>query len=81
MYAFLKSNFTTLDWRQSKNALDNRQTRIKSRPETVFSIAICRQSVDKWQSKTLFLTNFNLRLLTVLTFSIAFRLVCSRTCD
>ena len=24
--------------------------------ETVFSIAICRQSGDKWQSKTLFLT-------------------------
>ena len=30
--------------------------------ETVFSIAICRQLGDKWQSKTLFLTIFDLRL-------------------
>ena len=29
--------------------------------ETEFSIAICRQSGDKWQPKTLFLTNFDLR--------------------
>ena len=27
--------------------------------ETVFSIAICRQSGDKWQSKTLFLVIFS----------------------
>ena len=29
--------------------------------ETVFSIAICRQSGDKWQSKSLFLMIFDLR--------------------
>ena len=39
--------------------------------ETVFSIVICRQSGDKWQSKTLFLTIFDLRSSIVLTFSIA----------
>ena len=36
---------------------------------TVISIAICRQSVDKWQSKTLFLMIFDLRSSIVLTFS------------
>ena len=39
--------------------------------ETVFSIVICRQSGDKWQSKTLFVASFDLRLSIVLTFSIA----------
>ena len=39
--------------------------------ETVLSIAICRQSGDKWQSKSLFLTIFDLRSSMVLTFSIA----------
>ena len=39
--------------------------------ETIFSIAICRQLGDKWQSKTLFLTIFDLRSSIVLTFSIA----------
>ena len=39
--------------------------------ETMFSIAICRQSDDKWQSKTLFLSIFDLRSSMVLTFSIA----------
>ena len=39
--------------------------------ETVFSIAICRQSGDEWQSKTLFLTIFDLHSSIVLTFSIA----------
>ena len=39
--------------------------------ETVLSIAICRQSGDKWQSKTLFLTILDLRSSTVITFSIA----------
>ena len=29
--------------------------------ETVFSIAICRQCGDKWQSKTLFVLIFDLR--------------------
>ena len=44
--------------------------------ETVFSIAICRQCGDKWQSKTLFLTIFDLRLLIVLAFLIAAYPVC-----
>ena len=39
--------------------------------ETVFSIAICRQRSDKWQSKTLFLTIFELRTSIVLAFSTA----------
>ena len=43
--------------------------------EAVFSIAICRQCGDKWQSKTLFLTIFDLRSSIVFTFSIAAYLV------
>ena len=39
--------------------------------EAVFSIAICRQCGDKWQSKTLFLTIFDLRSSIVFAFSIA----------
>ena len=39
--------------------------------ETLFSIAICRQSINKWQSKTLFLKIFDLRFSIVFTFSIA----------
>ena len=40
--------------------------------ETVFSIAICRQCGNKWQSKTLFLTIISyLRSSIVLAFSIA----------
>ena len=38
--------------------------------ETVFSIVICRQSGNKWQSE-LFLAIFDLRSSIVLTFSIA----------
>ena len=38
--------------------------------ETVFWIAICRQLGDKWQSKTMFLTIFDLRSSIVLTFLI-----------
>ena len=45
--------------------------------ETVFLIAICRQLGNKWQSKTLFLTNFDLRLSMVLKFSIATYPLCS----
>ena len=37
----------------------------------MFSIAICRHSGDKWPSKTLFLTIFDLDSSIVLTFSIA----------
>ena len=54
---------------QSKNA-DQKSL------ETVFSITICRQSGDKWQSKTLFLTISDLHLSMVLTFSIAAYQVC-----
>ena len=43
-----------------ENALDNRQTRIKI-AITVFLIIICRQSGEKWLSKTLFLAIFDLR--------------------
>ena len=38
--------------------------------ETVFWIAICCQSGNKWQSKTMPLISFDLRLSIVLTFSI-----------
>ena len=46
--------------------------------ETVFSIAICRQSGDKWQSKTPFLVIVDQRSSIVfsLTFSIFAYLVC-----
>ena len=44
--------------------------------ETVFSIVICRQWGDKWQSKTLFLLIFNLGSSIVLAFLIAAYLVC-----
>ena len=37
--------------------------------ETVFSIAICRQSGDNWQSKTLVSNEFYQRSSIVLTFS------------
>ena len=37
----------------------------------MFSIVICRQSGDTWQSKTLFLTLLDLRSSIVYTFSIA----------
>ena len=52
------------------NALKNRQKLIKI-AKTVFSIAICRQLGDKWQSKTLFVAMFGLRSSIVLTFLIA----------
>ena len=39
--------------------------------EAVFSIAICRHSGDKWQSKTMFLKIVNLCSSIVLAFSIA----------
>ena len=52
--------------RQSKILLKNRQGL-----ETVVWIAICRQSGDQWQSRTLFQTDFDLRLSIVLVFSIA----------
>ena len=83
IYAVFQMYFFSLweDWflvyvytscrRQSKTlfTIDERS----SKPlEAVFSIAICRQSGDKWQSKTMFLTTiFDLRSAIVLTFSIA----------
>ena len=51
-------------YRQSTNA-DQKSI------ETMFSIAICRQCGDKWQSKALFLLFFDLRSSIVLAFSIA----------
>ena len=39
--------------------------------ETVFSIAICRQSCDKWQAKALFLAILDPHPSIYLTFSIA----------
>ena len=45
----------TPDRRQSKTLLTFDECGSKS-IETVFTIAICRQSGDKWQSKALFLT-------------------------
>ena len=60
-----------------ENALNNRLTRIKRSPETVFLIAICRQSGDKWQSKTLFLTIYDLRSTIVLTVPISAYPVCN----
>ena len=49
--------------------------------ETVFLIAICRQCGDKWQSKTLFQTIFDLRSSKVLAFSIAAYMACYCICD
>ena len=56
--------------KQSKTLLtiDERGSKIS---RNSVSIAICHQTGDKWQSKTLFLTNFDLRSTVVLTFSIA----------
>ena len=50
----------TLGRRQSKTPILSRNVDQKS-IETVFSIAICRHSGDKWESKTLFLSIFDLR--------------------
>ena len=53
---------TTPGRRQSKTPILLRRVDKKSL-ETEFSIAICRHSDDKWQSKTLFLLIFDPRLL------------------
>ena len=47
--------------RQSKTPILSRNVDQKS-IETVFSIAICRHTGDKWQLKTLILSIFDLRL-------------------
>ena len=68
------NSLNTPDRRQSKTILTIDKRGSKSL-ETVFSIAICRQSGDKWQWKTRF-SIFYLLLSTVLTFSIAAYPVC-----
>ena len=67
---FMHTSIDTPSRRQSKT-LSTIEERGSKSIETVFSIAICRQCGDKWQSKTLFLTIFGLRSSIVLTFSIA----------
>ena len=67
--------FLTPGRRQSKTLLKSMNAGQKSL-ETMFSIAICRRSGDKGQSKTLFLTIFDLRSSIGLTFSIAAYPVC-----
>ena len=57
----LEAIFTTTDRRQSQTLLTADERGSKS-IKTVFSIAICRQSGDKWQSKTLFLIIFFIQL-------------------
>ena len=64
------------DTRQSKTLLTIDEHGSKSL-ETVFLIAICRQSGDKWQSKTLFLTILDLHSSILLPFSIAAYPMCS----
>ena len=54
----------TPGWRQSKTLILSAIVDQKS-IETEFSIVICRQLGDKWQSKTLFLTIFDPRSLIV----------------
>ena len=46
------------DMRQSKTLIPSTNVDQKS-SETEFSIAICRPTGDKWQSKTLFLAIFD----------------------
>ena len=60
----------TPERRQSKTLLTIDERGSKTL-ETVFSIAICRQSGDKLQSKTMFVKIFGSRSSIVLTFSIA----------
>ena len=72
---FFESTCTIPDMRRSKTLLKSTNVDQKSL-ETVFSIAIYRQTGDKWQSKTLFLTIFDLRSSVVLTFLIATYPVC-----
>ena len=67
--------FITTGGRQSKHSYQTTNADQKSL-ESMFSIAICRHTGDKWQSKTLFLTIFDLRSSIVLMFSIAAHPVC-----
>ena len=70
LYVEVSRAMITPDRRQSKTLSTIVEHGSKSL-ETVFSIAICRQYGDKWQSKTLFLLIFDLRSSIVLEFSIA----------
>ena len=71
-------NYAPLSYRTGGNRNRSEQSMnvVHKSLETVFSIAICRQSGDKRQSKTLFLTTLDPRLSIVLTFSIATYLKC-----
>ena len=53
-----KCQVHTMDRRQSKTIFIIRDERELKLLETVFSIVICRQPDNKWQSKTMFLTIF-----------------------
>ena len=63
-------SFITPERRQSITLLTLTNTDQKSL-ETMILIAICRQSGEKWQSKTMLLPTFGLRSSIVLTFSIS----------
>ena len=68
LHQLMMLHFTTPGRRQSKTLstiADQKSI------ETVFLIAICRQCGNKWQSKTLFITTFDLRSSIVLAFLIA----------
>ena len=64
---FFPHRISTPGRRQSK-PIDERGSKIA---RNSVSIAICRQSGDKWQSKTMFQSIFDLRSSIVLMFSIA----------
>ena len=74
----LNWQFNIPDRRQWKTLFKQSTNIDQSSLETVFSIAIWCQLDDKWQSKTLFLTIFDLRSSIVLTFLIAPYTVCFR---
>ena len=57
---YIKVFVSTPGRRQSKTPILSRNVDQKS-IETVFSIAICRHTGDKWESKTLFLSIFDPR--------------------
>ena len=57
--------------RGQSNTLSTMTNTGQKSTETVFFIAICCQCGDKWQSKTLFLTIFDICSSIVLVFSIA----------
>ena len=59
-----------------ENAINIRRTRIKIVINSVFDCHLSPYTGDKWQSKTLFLSIYDLRSSIVLTFSIAAYPVC-----